>query len=176
MRRAGIEVRIGLLEDECRTMLEAFSKFITQSLPFVTLKLAATLDGKIATAERRCALDQRRRFARSLVHRLRNEIDAVLVGAATVQIDDPQLTCRIHGGRNPYRVVLDSRLKIPLTAQLLHKDADKTIIATTARAPVAKFRAVEALGARFGAWRRATIRSRGGRCSRYLQPRALSAF
>jgi diaminohydroxyphosphoribosylaminopyrimidine deaminase / 5-amino-6-(5-phosphoribosylamino)uracil reductase len=151
LRRAGIVVRTGLMEAECRTMLEAFSKFITQRIPFVTLKLAATLDGKIATAsgDSRWISGPR---SRALVHRWRNETDAVLVGAATVKADDPRLTCRIAGGRNPYRVVLDSRLKIPLTAQLLrHKDAGRTIIATTVRAPAAKIRAVEALGARV--WR-----------------------
>jgi diaminohydroxyphosphoribosylaminopyrimidine deaminase / 5-amino-6-(5-phosphoribosylamino)uracil reductase len=82
------------------------------------------------------------------VHRWRNEADAVLVGAATVQADNPQLTCRIAGGRNPYRVVLDSRLSIAPSAQLLrHKDSDKTIVATTGRAAAAKRRAVESHGA-----------------------------
>jgi diaminohydroxyphosphoribosylaminopyrimidine deaminase/5-amino-6-(5-phosphoribosylamino)uracil reductase len=147
LRRAGIKVRVGLCEAECRTLLEAFTKFITRQLPFVTLKLAATLDGKIATV----AGDARwisGENSRAWVHRLRNEVDAVLVGAGTVRADDPQLTCRIPGGRNPYRVVLDSRLSMRLTAQILRQsDAAKTIIATTAKASKAKTRAIEALGA-----------------------------
>ena len=147
LQGAGIVVRVGLLEAQCRTMLEAFAKFITQRRPFVTLKLAATLDGKIATARG----DSRwisGAQSRALVHRWRNEMDAVLVGGATVRADDPQLTCRRTGGRNPYRVVLDSRLRITPTAQLLrHKDSHKTIVATTLRAPVAKRRAIESCGA-----------------------------
>lgn len=151
LRRAGVRVRIGLLEAECRTMLEAFTKFITKGIPFVTLKLAATLDGKIATAGGDSQWISGAR-SRSLVHRWRNEMDAVLVGVATVRTDAPQLTCRIAGGRNPYRVVLDSRLRIPLTAQLFkQKDAAKTIIATTAGASAARVRAIEALGAQV--WR-----------------------
>jgi diaminohydroxyphosphoribosylaminopyrimidine deaminase/5-amino-6-(5-phosphoribosylamino)uracil reductase len=149
--RAGIRVRIGLLEAQCRTMLEAFTKFITKRIPFVTLKLAATLDGKIATASGDSHWISGAR-SRALVHRWRNEMDAVLVGAATVRADDPQLTCRIAGGRNPYRVVLDSRLRIPLTAQLLRQtERGKSIIATTVKAPMAKVRAIEALGAQV--WR-----------------------
>ena len=151
LSRAGIRVRIGLLEAQCRTMLEAFTKFITKRIPFVTLKLAATLDGKIATASGDSHWISGA-ASRSLVHRWRNEMDAVLVGVATVRVDDPQLTCRIAGGRNPYRVVLDSRLRIPLTAQLCkQKDALKTIIATTTGASAARVRALEALGAQV--WR-----------------------
>jgi len=151
LRRAGIRVRLGLMETECRTILEAFTKFITQSVPFVTLKLAATLDGKIATASGDSQWISGAP-SRSLVHRWRNQVDAVLVGAATVRADDPQLTCRIAGGRNPYRVVLDSRLRIPLTAQLFkQKDAARTIIATTTAASAARVRAIEERGAQV--WR-----------------------
>ena len=90
-------------------LIEAFAKFITKRLPFVTVKLAATLDGKIASAsgDARWISSE---HSRARVHRWRNEMDAVLVGAGTVRADDPLLTCRIAGGRNPYRVVLDSRL------------------------------------------------------------------
>lgn len=147
LRRAGIVVRVGLLETQCRTMLEAFAKFITQRVPFVTLKLAATLDGKIATARGDSRWISGTR-ARALVHRWRNEMDAVLVGGATVRADDPQLTCRMAGGRNPYRVVLDSRLRLAPSAKLLrHADSYKTIVATTHRAPAAKRRAIESCGA-----------------------------
>ncbi len=147
LRRAGIKVQVGACETECRQLLEAFSKFITRRIPFVTLKLAATLDGKIATASG----DSRwisGPASRARVHRWRNEMDAVLVGVETVRADDPQLTCRIVGGRNPYRLVLDSRLRISLTAQLLRqKDSEKTIIATTTKVSAAKIRAIQALGA-----------------------------
>lgn len=157
LRRAGIKVRVGLCEAECRLLLEAFTKFITRRLPFVTLKLAATLDGKIATVNRDSHWISGAQ-SRALVHRWRNEMDAVLVGAGTVRADDPQLTCRIAGGRNPYRIVLDSRLQIALTSQLFrHKDPEKTIIATTAKAPAAKLRAIEALGAQV--WRLPALES-----------------
>lgn len=148
LRRAGIRVRSGLLEEECRILNEAFVKYITHRLPFVTLKLAATLDGKIASA----AGDARwisGSKSRSRVHQLRNQVDAVLVGAETVLMDDPQLTCRIAGGRNPWRVVLDGRLRIPLSAQLLrHADAERTIVVTSASARSRKVHALQDLGVR----------------------------
>ena len=146
LRRAGIKVRSGLCQEESAQLIEAFAKFITKRLPFVTLKLAATLDGKIATASGDARWISAER-SRALVHRWRNEMDAVLVGAGTVRADDPLLTCRIAGGRNPYRVVLDSRLQISPTAQVLRlPDAGKTIIATTNRAPLRKVRTLEKLG------------------------------
>ena len=146
LRRAGIKVRAGVLEKECRALIEAFAKYITRRAPFVTLKLAATLDGRIAAAsgDARWISGER---SRDMVHRLRNEFDAVLVGLGTVKSDDPLLTCRIVGGRNPWRIVLDSRLRIPLSAKILRlPDAQNTIIAAGARTAPAKGRALEALG------------------------------
>lgn len=147
LRRAGIKVRVGVHEKECRALLEAFAKFITRRLPFVTLKLAATLDGKIASSSGDSQWVSGAK-ARALVHRWRNEYDAVLIGGATARADNPQLTCRTESGRNPYRIVLDSRLRLALTSRLLRqKDPAKTIIATTRKAPPAKVRAIESLGA-----------------------------
>lgn len=146
LRRAGIKVRSGLCQAECAGLVEAFGKFITKKVPFVTLKLAATLDGKIATrrGDARWITGER---SRALVHQWRNQMDAVMVGLGTVRADDPQLTCRIPNGRNPYRIVLDSRLRIAPTAQLLRlPDAGKTIVATTKAAPVKKVSALEKLG------------------------------
>ena len=151
LRRAGIKVRVGVLETECRVLIEAFAKFITRRMPFVTLKLAATLDGRIAAAsgDARWISGEK---SRNIVHRLRNEVDAVLVGLGTVKADDPQLTCRIAGGRNPWRIVLDSGLRVPLSAKILRlSDARKTIIAAGAGAAPAKTRALETLGVRV--WR-----------------------
>ena len=151
LRRAGIRVRSGLFEEECAALNEAFVKFITRRLPFVTLKLAASLDGKIATASG----DARwisGADSRAMVHRLRNQVDGVLVGAGTAIADDPQLTCRIRGGRNPRRIVLDGRLRIRPSARLFHqRDPGKTIVVTGTRAPVAKAHALEARGAQV--WR-----------------------
>jgi diaminohydroxyphosphoribosylaminopyrimidine deaminase/5-amino-6-(5-phosphoribosylamino)uracil reductase len=158
LRRAGIKVRSGLCQEEAAQLIEPFTKFITKQLPFVTVKLAATLDGRIATASG----DARWISAepsRLLVHRWRNEMDAVLVGAGTVRADNPLLTCRIAGGRNPFRVVLDSRLRISPSAQLLRlPDADRTIIATTQQAPLGKIATLEKLGILI--WR---LPSRNGR-------------
>ncbi|MBI2364899.1 MAG: bifunctional diaminohydroxyphosphoribosylaminopyrimidine deaminase/5-amino-6-(5-phosphoribosylamino)uracil reductase RibD [Deltaproteobacteria bacterium] len=151
LRRAGIRVRSGLLGEECRTLNEAFVKFITRRLPFVTLKLAASLDGKIATASG----DARwisGADSRAMVHRMRNHVDGVLVGSGTAIADDPQLTCRIRGGRNPWRIVVDGRLRIRPSARLFHqRDPGKTIVVTSTRAPAAKARALESRGAQV--WR-----------------------
>jgi diaminohydroxyphosphoribosylaminopyrimidine deaminase/5-amino-6-(5-phosphoribosylamino)uracil reductase len=146
LRRAGIRVRTGILEGECRALNEAFVKYITRRLPFVTLKLAATLDGKIAASggDARWISGS---LSRERVHQLRNQMDAVLVGAETVLKDDPQLTCRIPGGRNPWRVILDGRLRMPLSAQLLRlSDREKTIVATSRSAATGKIRTLRARG------------------------------
>jgi diaminohydroxyphosphoribosylaminopyrimidine deaminase / 5-amino-6-(5-phosphoribosylamino)uracil reductase len=147
LSRAGIKVRVGVLEAQCRLLNEAFTKFITRRLPFVTLKLAASLDGKIATASgdaRWISCEQ----SRATVHLLRNRVDAVLVGAGTVITDDPQLTCRIAGGRDPWRIILDARLRTPLTAEFLRqRNIEKNIIVTSKTAPAGKIRALRGLGA-----------------------------
>jgi diaminohydroxyphosphoribosylaminopyrimidine deaminase/5-amino-6-(5-phosphoribosylamino)uracil reductase len=147
LKRAGITVRTGLLEAECRSLNEAFIKYITRGLPFVTLKLAASLDGKIATSNgdsHWISGDE----SRKTVHRLRNQVDAVLVGSGTVVADDPQLTCRLRGGRNPWRVVLDRRLRISPGARLfLQDDPEKTLIVTSRRAPAHRVGALRARGA-----------------------------
>jgi diaminohydroxyphosphoribosylaminopyrimidine deaminase/5-amino-6-(5-phosphoribosylamino)uracil reductase len=145
LRQTGIQVRSGILERECRRLNEAFIKYITRRLPFVILKLAASLDGKIATetGDSRWVTGK---AARRRVHELRNRVDAILVGAGTVIADDPQLTCRIPGGRSPVRIVLDRRLRIPLKARVL-RERGKTILVTGRRAPQKKIRAVEKLGA-----------------------------
>ena len=151
LRRAGIRVRAGLFENECRALNEVFVKYITRRLPFVTLKLAASLDGKIAAA----GGDARwisGADSRALVHRLRNQVDAVLVGAGTALKDDPQLTCRMRQGRNPWRIVLDSQLRLRPSARLLRqRDPEKTIVVVGPRASAARARALAARGAQV--WR-----------------------
>jgi diaminohydroxyphosphoribosylaminopyrimidine deaminase/5-amino-6-(5-phosphoribosylamino)uracil reductase len=148
LKRAGITVRAGLLEAECRALNEAFVKYMTRGVPFVTLKLAASLDGKIATATGDSHWISGEE-SRHIVHRLRDRVDAVLVGSGTVIADDPQLTCRMKGGRNPWRVVLDRRLRVSPAAQLLRqRDPEKTLIITSRRAPARRAQALEAPGAR----------------------------
>ena len=147
LARAGIKVRNGVLQDECQTLNEAFTKFITRGVPFVTLKLAASLDGKIATASgdaRWISCEE----SRVTVHLLRNSYDAVLVGAGTVITDNPQLTCRIAGGRDPWRIILDARLRIPLDAKFLRqRGSEKNIIVTSDTATAGKISALKNLGA-----------------------------
>jgi diaminohydroxyphosphoribosylaminopyrimidine deaminase/5-amino-6-(5-phosphoribosylamino)uracil reductase len=148
LRRAGIAVRVGLLEDECRALNEAFCKAISRGVPFVILKLAASLDGRIATSsgDSRWVSGEQ---SRDLVHRLRNQVDAVLVGSDTVIADDPLLTCRIAGGRNPLRVVLDRRLRVLPSARLFQlADPEKTLVVTSAKSIAARVRALESRGAK----------------------------
>lgn len=146
LRRAGVRVDVPVREEECRRLNEAFVKHVTQGLPFVALKLAASLDGRIATA----AGDSQwvtGPEARKFVHRLRNRYDAVLVGSGTVLADDPQLTCRLPGGRDPWRVVLDGRLRTPATARLVAQpEPGKTVLVTGRDAPAARKKRLEDLG------------------------------
>jgi len=147
LRSAGIRVRVGILQDECSALIEGFAKFITRRLPFVILKLAATFDGKIAAAngDARWISGE---ASRKTAHRLRNEVDAVIVGIGTVKTDDPQLTCRIAGGRNPWRIVLDRRLEIKSAAVILRQsDPAKTIVVTGPGASKTKSAALAAGGA-----------------------------
>lgn len=131
LRRAGIEVKTGVLRQACEQLNEDFSLFILTGRPMVTLKLAASLDGRIATASG----DSRwisGASSRRIVHQLRNKVDAILVGAGTVKSDDPQLTCRIRGGRDPLRVVLDSGLSTDPNARIYtQRSKASTLIATT---------------------------------------------
>jgi diaminohydroxyphosphoribosylaminopyrimidine deaminase/5-amino-6-(5-phosphoribosylamino)uracil reductase len=129
----GIDTRVGLLEEECRDLNEKFFTFMETKLPFVTLKYAQTIDGRIASAtghSQWISSKASRRFA----HALRAEHDAVLVGADTVIQDDPELTVRLARGRNPVRIIVDSTLRIPEDARIL-KDPEQaeTIIAVTSR-------------------------------------------
>jgi diaminohydroxyphosphoribosylaminopyrimidine deaminase/5-amino-6-(5-phosphoribosylamino)uracil reductase len=131
LRRAGVEVQTGVLREECERLNEDFAVWVRTGRPFVTLKLAASFDGRIATASGDAKWISGE-ASRRLVQKLRNNVDAVLVGAETVRIDDPQLTCRIRGGRDPVRVVLDGRLTISPEAQVcVRPSAAPTIVVTT---------------------------------------------
>jgi diaminohydroxyphosphoribosylaminopyrimidine deaminase/5-amino-6-(5-phosphoribosylamino)uracil reductase len=140
LRKAGIEVKSGVEEAACDELIAAFRKHATTGLPLVTLKLAASLDGRIATAggeSRWITGEDSRRF----VHQLRATHDAVLVGAETVIRDDPELTCRTRGGRNPLRVILDGRLRVPLRARVLTNTGPAaTLVCAGRRVPATKLR------------------------------------
>ena len=136
LQAAGVPVTLGVCEAEARQLNEAFLKYITTQRPFVTLKCAITLDGKIAT----CTGASRwitGEAARHEVHRLRHAVDAIMVGIGTVLQDDPLLTTRLpdRQGVNPLRVVVDSTLRLPCEAQVVAVTPDcRTLVATTARA------------------------------------------
>ena len=138
LREAGVEVECGVLEEEARRLNEAFFKFITAGRPFVVLKAAVSLDGKIATASGE-SMWITGEAARTEAHRLRNTYDAVMVGIGTVLKDNPQLTTRLPAGeegRDAVRVVVDSRLRLPLNARVINPASPAPLlVATTEQAP-----------------------------------------
>jgi diaminohydroxyphosphoribosylaminopyrimidine deaminase/5-amino-6-(5-phosphoribosylamino)uracil reductase len=149
LRQAGIEVKLPVLETEAAALNEVFITYITTKRPFVLLKVAASLDGKIATVtgESRWITNERSRL---LVHQLRDQVDAVMVGINTVLRDDPLLTTRLPGGggRDPIRIIVDTRLRTPCEARALTAStAAYTLIATTPEAPREKRHQLEAAGA-----------------------------
>lgn len=143
---AGVEVKQGVLETECKVLNEAFNFAIVHGRSFVVLKAAMSLDGRIATAtgeSRFITSEQARREG----HVLRDQLDAILVGVGTVLADDPSLTARIPGGRDPARVIVDSTLRTPPAAKLVETaQKTRTIIATTEKAPANKRKALERRG------------------------------
>lgn len=132
LRRSGVEVRTGVLKAEADRLNRPFFKAIRTRMPYVTLKAAVTLDGKLATAtgDSRWVTGP---AAREWVHRLRDRVDVILVGANTVRKDDPQLTTRLPSGRgkDPVRVVVDSQLSLkPSHTVFTQRSAAKTVVAT----------------------------------------------
>jgi diaminohydroxyphosphoribosylaminopyrimidine deaminase/5-amino-6-(5-phosphoribosylamino)uracil reductase len=146
LAKKGIEITSGVLEEKAKDLNLFFNKFITTGLPFVLMKSAVTLDGKLATAtgHSRWVSGQK---ARQYVHRLRNGVDAILVGKGTVMADNPTLNTRLNNRkstRNPVRVVLDSRLEIPLDSRVINSSLGGPVIVACAQKPdskrVAEFR------------------------------------
>lgn len=145
---AGIEVKEGPLYKDALKLNEIYTKFITTNIPFVILKFASSLDGKIAlpSGESRWITG---RLARRHAHKLRALVDAVLVGIGTVITDDPGLNVRhINSkGKQPLRVIIDSKLRIPLTSRVLDTSTGQgTMIATTRSAPADKIEGLEKMG------------------------------
>lgn len=147
LRNAGIEVETGIMEREAKRLNEAFIKHVTTGLPFVTLKAASTLDGRIATktGESKWITGE---AARRHVHKMRDSYDAIMVGIGTIHKDDPSLTTRLAGGKgkDPVRIVIDEKLAISPEARVINRDSlSPLIIATTDRAPKAKVKELEDL-------------------------------
>ncbi|MBD3181233.1 bifunctional diaminohydroxyphosphoribosylaminopyrimidine deaminase/5-amino-6-(5-phosphoribosylamino)uracil reductase RibD [Candidatus Poribacteria bacterium] len=135
LQEHGLLVKSGIMEKEAQRLNEVFIKHITTGRPFITIKTAMTLDGKIAT----CTGESRWiscEESRNIVHRIRDEVDAIMVGIGTVLKDDPSLTTRLPdgNGKDPIRIILDSKGHIPLESRVLHLDSNaKTIIAVTSQ-------------------------------------------
>lgn len=145
-RGVAVDVAAGALAAACEDSNAPFFTHARRGRPYVVLKAGVSLDGRIATrtGESRWITGA---AARADAHRLRDRLDAVVVGVGTVLADDPQLTVRgVRGGRDPVRVVLDSRLRTPPAAKVLAAGA-RVIVACTAAAPAARRRALEARGA-----------------------------
>ena len=153
LRRAGLEVTVGCMEQEAQQLNEAYSHWIRTNRPYVILKAAMTLDGKIATAsgESKWITGEE---ARRHVHQTRGQVDAIMVGIGTILKDDPQLSARssfasLRNGimAQPLRVILDSRLRIPLTAKVLQWTIEQpTMVMTSAQAPKKKIQQLQARG------------------------------
>jgi diaminohydroxyphosphoribosylaminopyrimidine deaminase / 5-amino-6-(5-phosphoribosylamino)uracil reductase len=158
LRAGGIAVETGVLRDTCDAANEMWFKFITRKLPWVALKAAVTLDGKLAASsgDSRWVTGP---TARLLVHVLRDELDAVLVGIGTALRDDPRLTVRLPARgsspagvprrpRDPVRVVVDSTARLPASARILRqRSSAPTLIACTLRAPPDRVKALQRAGA-----------------------------
>ena len=160
LRREGIEVLTDVLREEADRLNRPFFKHVLTGLPWVTVKVASTLDGRIATrtGDSRWVTGE---AAREKVHRLRDQVDAILVGAGTARADDPKLTTRLAnaGGRDALRVVVDSRLSLPKTLQLFtQRSPAQTVVATLEDPDTRKARALGGLGVEV--WQ---LPSRGGR-------------
>jgi len=147
LRAAGIEVTVGVRAQEARRLNEVFLKYAATGRPFVLLKAGVSLDGRIATrngASRWITGPE----ARAAVHRLRAAYPAIMVGSGTALADDPELTARTEppAARQPLRVVVDSRARLPVTARMLRAPG-RTLVAVTRAAPGARRRALEQAGA-----------------------------
>jgi diaminohydroxyphosphoribosylaminopyrimidine deaminase/5-amino-6-(5-phosphoribosylamino)uracil reductase len=144
----GIVVEYGFLCEDLSHMNRVFLKFIQSKLPYVVMKTAMTLDGKIAskTGDSRWVSNEK---SRAYVHQLRNELAGIMVGVDTVIADDPILTTRLEKeeGRNPVRIVVDSSARIPLESKILNTaDQAKTIVAVTEKADSTKIAEIQELG------------------------------
>jgi diaminohydroxyphosphoribosylaminopyrimidine deaminase/5-amino-6-(5-phosphoribosylamino)uracil reductase len=145
LQERGIETEVGVLEEEAKRLNEDFFIFITEKRPFVHLKVAQSIDGKIATATGSSKWITGEE-ARRLAHRLRNEATAVMVGVGTALKDNPSLTVRyIQTEKQPVRVLLDKQLKTPLNFNIFNKDAE-TVVFTSDKADKGKIKELESRG------------------------------
>ncbi len=130
LKKHNIQVDVGVLEDECKNLIKIFTKYITTNLPYVTMKYAMTMDGKIATytGNSKWITGEKSRLN---VQKSRHIYSAIMVGVNTVICDDPLLTCRVKNYKNPVRIICDTNLRTPLSSKIVQTAKNtKTIIAT----------------------------------------------
>lgn len=137
LQNAGIEVITGVLEDEAKDLNRVFIKNITKKLPYVTIKTAITADSKIALSngESKWITDD---YSRRLVHKMRGEYQAIMTGSGTVLADNPKLTSRTKGTKNPIRIILDREGKIPLNYNVFEDNTEKIFVVTNSIAEYPK--------------------------------------
>ena len=123
LKDAGIDVIVNVLEEECRKLNEVFFYYIANKRPFVVMKYAMTMDGKIATVSGKSKWITSEK-TREHSHRFRNKYSAIMVGINTVIEDNPMLNCRLPNTRNPIRIILDSSLKISLDSNICKTSKD----------------------------------------------------
>jgi diaminohydroxyphosphoribosylaminopyrimidine deaminase / 5-amino-6-(5-phosphoribosylamino)uracil reductase len=146
LRNSGIEVTLGVLEREGKELNKFYFKIIQEKLPFITLKIAQSIDGKISTSKNKQTLLTGIASIK-YVHELRSEYDAVLVGAGTIKSDNPLLTVREVKSRNPIRIIVDGKLSIPLNSKILNStDAEKTWLFTSISANEKKIKQLSQKG------------------------------
>lgn len=147
LKNASIDVIYGVLEKECKLTNEVFTKYITQKNPFVVMKTAMTLDGKIATTtgdSKWVSCEQSRKYVKNL----RSTLTGIMVGINTIIQDNPKLTTRLKGMKNPVRIIVDSNLNIDLNAHVLKiEKGDRCIIGTTENADKYKLEKLTEMGA-----------------------------
>lgn len=145
LKEHGIEVETGILEKECMELNEVFMHYIEEKKPYIAMKYAMTMDGKIATftGDSKWVTGEK---AREHVHQLRKRYSAIMVGIGTVLVDNPMLNCRIEEGVDPVRVVCDSHLRIPIESRLVQTAKEIRTIAAYAVGEEEKQKELESAG------------------------------
>lgn len=146
LKEAGIEVTLGVMESQATRLNSPFFKLMQKGLPYVIVKWAMSLDGKIATqtGDSRWITSEE---SRTYVHKIRGQVDGILVGINTVLRDDPLLTCRLEGGRNPKRIIIDSNAALPLRSRILNTiHESEIIVAVNKNAQQKRIEKLEQLG------------------------------
>lgn len=145
LQKHGIQVDVGILENECKELIKSFAKFITTGKPYVMMKYAMTMDGKIATStnESKWITGE---TARLHVHRTRHQYTAIMIGVNTVIQDNPSLTCRLEHGKNPIRIICDTHLRTPLSSSIVETANQVDTFIVTSQANEALHRAYQDKG------------------------------